>query len=87
MNFNPKDISNQIIFLLNHHPHPCHIKDKESRYLYMNQAMYEFLNLPTGFLIEGKGYLTSNQTRRDFLRVSISKRRSSYKNKTPSLYS
>nr|WP_320410334.1 LuxR C-terminal-related transcriptional regulator [Candidatus Hamiltonella defensa] len=43
------------MYLLKNHPNPHHIRDKESRYLYMNQAMYEFLNLPTGFLIEGKG--------------------------------
>ncbi|EFL92807.1 putative transcriptional regulator, PAS and GerE domains (plasmid) [Candidatus Regiella insecticola LSR1] len=54
MHFNPKDISPQIIYLLNNHPHPCHIRDKASRYLYMNLAMRDFLNLPTGFPIEGK---------------------------------
>lgn len=54
MNFNPKDISNQIIFLLNNHLHPCHIRDKSSRYLYMNLAMRELLNLPTGVPVEGK---------------------------------
>jgi len=54
MHFNPKDISNQIIFLLNNHLHPCHIRDKSSRYLYMNLAMAELLNVPTGALIEGK---------------------------------
>jgi len=55
MHYNPKDISHQIIYFLNHHPHSCHIRDKASRYLYMNLAMRDFLNLPTGLPIEGKG--------------------------------
>ncbi|WP_174889406.1 helix-turn-helix transcriptional regulator [Candidatus Williamhamiltonella defendens] len=54
MYFNPKDISHQIIYLLNNHPHPHHIRDKASRYLYMNLAMRKLLNIPTGFPIEGK---------------------------------
>jgi len=54
MHLNPKDISVQIIYYLNHHPHPHHIRDKASRYLYMNLAMRELLNLPTGVPIEGK---------------------------------
>ncbi|ATW30946.1 transcriptional regulator (plasmid) [Candidatus Williamhamiltonella defendens] len=47
MNFNPKDI-------LNNHLHPCHIRDKASRYVYMNLAMRELFNVPTGVPIEGK---------------------------------
>jgi len=55
MSFNSKDISNQMIYLLNNHPHPCHIRDKTSHYLYMNLAMRELLNLPKGVPIEEKG--------------------------------
>ncbi len=54
MYFNPKDISHQTIYLLNNHPHPHHIRDKASRYLYMNLAMRKLLNIPTGGPIEGK---------------------------------
>ncbi|ATW29697.1 transcriptional regulator [Candidatus Williamhamiltonella defendens] len=55
MHLNPKDISVQIIYYLSHHPHPHHIRDKASRYLYMNPAMAELLNIPTGVPVEGKG--------------------------------
>ncbi|WP_339051338.1 PAS domain-containing protein [Candidatus Hamiltonella endosymbiont of Tuberolachnus salignus] len=54
MHFNPKDISNQIIYHLTPHPHPHHIRDKVSRYLYMNPAMAELLNVPKGVPVEGK---------------------------------
>ncbi|WP_234813646.1 PAS domain-containing protein [Candidatus Williamhamiltonella defendens] len=54
MHSNPKKICPQIIYYLSHHPHPHHIRDKASRYLYMNHAMSELLNVPTGVPIERK---------------------------------
>jgi len=54
MHFHPKDISAQIIYYLSHHPHPHHIRDSASLYLYMNLAMSELLNVPKGVPVEGK---------------------------------
>ncbi|WP_254592029.1 PAS domain-containing protein [Candidatus Williamhamiltonella defendens] len=55
MHSNPKKICPQIIYYLNPHPHPQHIRDKASRYLYMNHAMAKLLNVPTGVPVEGQG--------------------------------
>ncbi len=55
MHANPKDISPQRNYLLKHHPHPNHIRDKEYHYLYMNLEMDELFNVPADFPIAGKG--------------------------------
>ena len=49
-----EDISPQIIYMCERNPHPCHIRDSEHRYVYVNPAMRELLDLPAGFTIEGK---------------------------------
>ncbi len=49
MHFNPKNISPQIIYLLHHYPHLYHIRDQDSRYLYLNIQMSALLNSPTAF--------------------------------------
>lgn len=47
-------ISRQIIHMFDNNPNPCHIRDIECRYVYINPAMAELLDLPKGFNIEGK---------------------------------
>ncbi|WP_074013457.1 PAS and helix-turn-helix domain-containing protein [Candidatus Sodalis sp. SoCistrobi] len=47
-------ISDQIIYMCESNPNPCHIRDSEHRYVYINPAMVELLDLPKAFNIEGK---------------------------------
>ncbi|WP_148297053.1 hypothetical protein [Candidatus Sodalis pierantonius] len=49
-----EDISPQIIHMCESNSNPCHIRDSEYRYVYINPAMAELLDLPKGFNIEGK---------------------------------
>jgi len=49
-----ENISPQIIYLYDSNPNPCHIRDSEYRYVYINKAMHELLDLPESFNILGK---------------------------------
>lgn len=51
---NREDISPQIIHMYDSNPNPCHIRDSEYRYVYVNQAMRDLLDLPESFNISGK---------------------------------
>ncbi|OIV47854.1 hypothetical protein BK025_00985 [Sodalis sp. TME1] len=51
---NREDISRQIIYMCESNPNPCHIRDSKHRYVYINLAMAELLDLPKDFNIEGK---------------------------------
>lgn len=49
-----EDISSQIIHMCDANQNPCHIRDIECRYVYVNSAMRDLLDLSEGFEIEGK---------------------------------
>ncbi|MEN3262486.1 LuxR C-terminal-related transcriptional regulator [Sodalis endosymbiont of Spalangia cameroni] len=49
-----KDISRQIVYMQNNNHNPCHIRDIDCRYVYVNPAMSELLDLSESFSIEGK---------------------------------
>lgn len=49
-----EDISPQIIHMCDSNPNPCHIRDSECRYVYVNPAMRDLLDLPESFNILGK---------------------------------
>ncbi|ASX26901.1 helix-turn-helix transcriptional regulator [Candidatus Williamhamiltonella defendens] len=66
MHLTPKAISAQIIYYLSHHPHPHHIRDSASRYLYINLAMSELLNVSPGTLVEGQGLSEINPAHAGF---------------------
>lgn len=48
------DISPQIIHMCESNPNLCHIRDSEYRYVYINLAMRDLLDLPESFNILGK---------------------------------
>lgn len=49
-----EDISPQVIHICENNSNPCHIRDSEYRYVYVNQAMRDLLDLPESFKILGK---------------------------------
>lgn len=49
-----EDISPQIIHMYESNPNPCHIRDSECRYVYVNPAMRDLLDLPDSFNISGE---------------------------------
>lgn len=49
-----EDISPQIIHMCESNPNPCHIRDSEYRYVYVNPAMRNLLDLPDSFNILGQ---------------------------------
>ncbi|CRL44459.1 Bacterial regulatory proteins, luxR family [Sodalis glossinidius str. 'morsitans'] len=54
MRLKRENISPQIIHMCESNSNPCHIRDSEYLYVYINPAMAELLDLPKGFNIEGK---------------------------------
>lgn len=49
-----EDISLQIIHMFESNSNPCHIRDDEYRYVYINQAMFDLLDLSESFNISGE---------------------------------